>query len=213
MNHSSPPPSRHRTATRTLRTACAALFLLSPLPSGAGEPSRVGDFHAASTDRPDAERRLDLDDVMGKRRNLAEFHGRVVLLYFGFTYCPDVCPTELVRLAELRRRLGAAADRVQVLFVTLDPERDTAAVLGQYVPAFDAGFIGLRGTPDATAAAAREFRVVYQKVRGSAPDRYTIDHSAYVYAIDPAGRLRLRFDPAQSVEQMTDDVGALLAGR
>lgn len=191
----------------------AACGLALWLACGAVGATAAGAFHAEEVDGADYGRRLALDDVEGRRRDLAEFRGRVVLLYFGFTYCPDVCPTELLRLAELRRALGADAARVQVIFVTLDPERDSAAVLREYAPGFDPSFIGLRGTPDAVAAAAREFRVFHQRIKGSAPDRYTIDHSSYVYVIDGGGRLRLRFDATQTVARMAADVRALLAGR
>lgn len=209
-----PPPlaPRHPTTAQRLRYAALAALMLAA--AAFAEPAPRHDaFHAENVGNAGFGRRLALTDSAGTRRTLAEFRGKVVLLYFGFTYCPDVCPTELARLAELRRRLGPAAERVQVLFVTLDPQRDSAAALRDYVAAFDPGFIGLRGPASAVAVAAREFRVAYQTVRGSAPDRYTIDHSAYVYGIDPAGRLRLRFAPDQSTAQMLDDVRVLLAGR
>lgn len=191
--------------------ACCIIAGLGPLHrSHAAEPSPVPAFHAEDVSRRGFGGRLSLADTTGRPHSLAEFRGQVVLLYFGFTYCPDVCPTELARLAELRRRLGSAADRVRVIFVTLDPERDTAGILGDYAAAFDPTFLALSGPPEAIAVAAEEFRVAYQKVRGSAADRYTIDHSAYVYAIDPVSRLRLRFTPELSIEQMLEDVTALL---
>jgi protein SCO1/2 len=179
----------------------------------ADERGNSGVFNAEDVGQRNFGRTLNLEDPTGRMRSLSEFRGKVVLLYFGFIQCPDVCPTELARLAELRRRLGPAAGKVQVLFVTLDPERDTADVLREYAPAFDPDFIGLRGNPAATASAVREFRVVYQKIPGRTADRYTIDHSTYVYAIDPASRLRLRFNLDLSIERMLDDVNALLGGR
>jgi protein SCO1/2 len=156
---------------------------------------------------------LALHDPDNRLRTLTEFRGSVVLVYFGFTYCPDICPTELARLAELRRLLGNDGGRVQVVLITLDPERDTADILRDYATAFDPTFIALRGTLRETAAAARMFSVVWQKVKGSSPERYTIDHSVYVYALDPKTRLRLRFNPAIRIEQMRDDIRLLLSGK
>lgn len=153
-----------------------------------------------------------LPDAGGTVRRLADFRGKVVLVFFGYTQCPDVCPTELARLAELRGRLGADAERVQGVFITLDPARDTPAVIGEYVRAFDPTFIGLRGDAEAAAATAREFRVFYQQVPGSAPDRYALNHSTHIYAFDPAGRLRLLMQSSAGVEAMVGDVRTLLAG-
>ena len=112
-------------------------------------------------------------------------------MFFGYTQCPDVCPTTLAALAEAMKRLGADADRVQVLFVTVDPERDTPELLSQYVPAFDPRFLGLYGDADATARTAKEFKILYQKQPGATPGSYTMDHSAGTYVFDPQGRLRL----------------------
>lgn len=188
----------------------AVLLACPPL---AAQPGRASVFHAEDITQRRLGQTLSLEDPDGKTRTLQEFRGKVVLLYFGFTHCADVCPTELARLADLKRRLGPAGNAVQVLFVTLDPQRDTPAILRDYAPAFDPSFIALSGNPQAIAAAAHEFRVAYQKIPGSAPDRYTIDHSTYVYALDRASRLRLRFAPEQSIEQLQDDVRALLAER
>lgn len=178
----------------------------------AGEVSSQRRFHAEDVSARNLGRVLRLQDSSGNYRNLSEFRGNVVLVFFGFTQCPDVCPTELARLAEVRRGMGPSAQKLQVLFVTLDPERDSAEFLREYALAFDASFIALRGTTVETEAAASEFRVAYQKVPGSAPGRYTIDHSIYVYAIDPAGRLRLRFTPEMSNEMVREDLAKLLAG-
>ena len=170
-------------------------------------------FHGEDVSTADYGRVLRLDDHTGARRSLVDFRGRVVLLFFGFTYCPDICPTELLRLAELRRILGQDAHGIQVLFVTLDPERDSAESLASYVTGFDPSFIALRGSREETDAAAREFKVFHHRIKGSAPDRYTIDHSAYIYAIDTNGSLRLRFDGTAKLGEMAEDIRALLAGR
>ena len=153
-------------------------------------------------------RELQLTDQFGQRRSLADFRGRVVMLYFGFVQCPDVCPTALARAVEVMQRLGPDADRVQLLFVTVDPERDTPELLREYLAAFDPRFLGLTGTPEEIAAAAREFKVYYAKVpTGSS---YTMDHSAQTYLIDPQGRLRIVLKHEQSAEDYAHDVAALL---
>jgi protein SCO1/2 len=155
-------------------------------------------------------RELALADHHGKARTLADFRGKAVVIFFGFTQCPDVCPTALSTLAEAMRRLGPDAARVQVLFVTIDPERDTADLLSRYVPAFDPSFLGLRGDAAATARVAKEFKVVYQKVPGQTPDTYTMDHSAGLYLFDPQGRLRVFESHGQGAEAIAHDLAQLL---
>jgi protein SCO1/2 len=113
------------------------------------------------------------------------------VVFFGFTQCPDVCPTTLAEMAQALRELGPRAERVQVLFVTVDPERDSQALLSQYVPAFDPRFVGLRGDAEAIERTAKEFKVVYQKVPGSSPGSYSVDHTAGSYVFDAAGKIRL----------------------
>jgi protein SCO1/2 len=153
---------------------------------------------------------FQLTDHTGKPRTLADFRGKAVVLFFGYTQCPDVCPTTLAELAETMKRLGADADRVQVLFVTVDPERDTRELLAQYVPAFNPTFIGLYGDADATARTAKEFRIVYQKQPGSAPGSYTMDHSAGTFVFDPQGRLRLYVGYGQGPDVFAHDIKELL---
>jgi len=155
-------------------------------------------------------RELALADHHGKARTLADFRGKAVVIFFGFTQCPDVCPTALSTLAEAMRRLGPDAARVQVLFVTIDPERDTADLLSRYVPAFDPSFLGLRGDAEATARVAKEFKVLYQKVPGQTPDTYTMDHSAGLYLFDPQGRLRVFESHGQGAEAIAHDLAQLL---
>lgn len=132
-----------------------------------------------------------LTDHTGKPRTLADFRGKAVIVFFGFTRCPDVCPSTMAELKAVLGQLGDDARRVQVLFITVDPERDTQALLSQYVPAFDPSFLGLYGDLKATANVAREFKVFYQKVPGSRPDNYSMDHTAASYVFDPQGHLRL----------------------
>ncbi|MEB0134268.1 SCO family protein [Actimicrobium sp. CCC2.4] len=151
-----------------------------------------------------------LTDHNGKARTLADFKGKAVLVFFGYTQCPDVCPTTMAEMATVMKELGPQADKVQVLFVTLDPERDTQALLSQYVPAFDARFLGLYGDNAATVAVAKEFKIFYQKVAGKSADSYTIDHTAGSYVFDPQGRVRLFVKHGQGAAPIAHDLKLLL---
>lgn len=155
-------------------------------------------------------REFALADPAGRTRTLADFRGKAVVMFFGFTQCPDVCPTALTTLAEAKRLLGADGTRVQGLFVTIDPERDTAELLRNYVPAFDPSFVGLRGDADATAKVAKEFKVLYRKVPGATPETYTMDHSAGMFVFDPQGRLRLYVSHGTGAEALAHDLRELL---
>ncbi|MES2609664.1 MAG: SCO family protein [Pseudomonadota bacterium] len=149
-----------------------------------------------------------LKDAQGQVRTLADFRGKAVMLFFGFTQCPDVCPTALTRAAEIRRLLGQDGQRLQVVFITIDPERDNPTVLSAYTQVFDPGFIGLYGDLEQTAATAREFKVFYKKVpTGSS---YTMDHSAFSYVFDPLGKPRLVLRHEQSAKDCADDLRQLL---
>ena len=165
-----------------------------------------------STDLTGAEfgRELALTGHDGRPRTLADFRGKAVVLFFGYTYCPDVCPTTLADMAGVIKTLGKDAERVQVLFVTVDPERDTHEVLAQYVPAFDARFLGLYGDAAATQRAAKEFKIFYEKRAGSSPSSYSVDHSAQSYVIDPQGRLRLFVRQDRISQDLGDDLRVLL---
>lgn len=170
-------------------------------------------FNATDVSGADWGRELNLTDHNGKPRTLADFKGKAVILFFGFTQCPDICPTTLGASAAMLQLLGSDADKVQVLFVTLDPARDTPEVLAKYTAAFNPTFLGLYGNAEATAAAAKEFKVFFQKAPGATPDSYTIDHTAASYAIDPQGRLRLYMKHGETPEQMAADIKLLLAGK
>jgi protein SCO1 len=146
----------------------------------------------------------------GRPRTLADFRGKVVVLFFGYTQCPDVCPTTLAELARVMKSLGTDADQVQVLFVTVDPERDTRDILAHYVPAFDPRFLGLYGNPEATRAVAKEFKVFFEKRPGSTPGSYTVDHSAQVYVLDKKGRLRLFVREQRIATDLPHDLRLLL---
>jgi len=146
----------------------------------------------------------------GKPRTLADFRGKVVVLSFGFTHCPDVCPTTLASIAQALKELRRGASRVQVLFMTLDPERDTPAVLAQYVPAFDPGFLGLYGSSEAIARTAKDFKIFYEKRKGATADSYSVDHSAQSYVFDRKGRLRLFVKHERIAADLAHDLRALL---
>lgn len=155
-------------------------------------------------------REFALTDHTGARRTLADYRGKVVVVFFGFTHCPDVCPTTLADLAQVKRQLGNDGDKLQVIFITVDPERDTPAVLAQYVPSFDPSFVGLTGTPEEIARVAREFKVFYQKVPGKTPTSYTVDHTAGSFAFDAQGRVRLFLKHGAGVEPIVADVKRLI---
>jgi protein SCO1/2 len=157
-------------------------------------------------------RQLALPDAGGKPRTLAEFKGKVTVVFFGYTQCPDVCPTTLAEIAEVKQKLGPDGDKVQAVFVTVDPERDTPAVLGAYVAGFGPDFVALRGSLEQTQAAAKEFKVFFAKVPGKTEGSYTIDHTAGAYVFDPHGRIRLFIRHGGGVEAMTGDIKLLLAG-
>jgi protein SCO1/2 len=154
---------------------------------------------------------FSLLDPEGKTRTLADFKGKAVVMFFGYTQCPDICPTTLIELQQVMSLLGSQADQVQVLFVTLDPARDTPDVLRQYVPAFDARFLGLRPTDEAALEkVTKDFKIYYKKVPGISPGSYTLDHTAGSYAFDPNGQLRLYIKHAQGPVVLAQDLKQLL---
>ncbi|MDM8355446.1 SCO family protein [Pandoraea communis] len=155
---------------------------------------------------------FSLQDPQGKTRTLADYKGKAVVMFFGYTHCPDVCPTTMAELNQVMQKLGADAQRVQVLFVTVDPQRDTPELMGQYVPAFNPAFVGLRPADDAALKeVTKAFRVVVNKVEGSTPNNYTIDHTAGIYVFDPNGQLRLFMRPDEPVDAMAKDLKTLLS--
>jgi protein SCO1/2 len=153
-----------------------------------------------------------LTDHNGQPRTLADFKGKVVVIFFGFTQCPDVCPTSMTELAQAKQLLGADGDRLQGLFVSIDPERDTPDVMKAYMAAFDPSFLALYAKPDELPAVAKSFKIYYKKVVGSSPDTYTMDHSAGSYVYDPQGRVRLYHRYGTGAQALADDVKKLLAG-
>jgi protein SCO1/2 len=156
--------------------------------------------------------RLELPDASGRPRSLADFKGKVAIVFFGYAQCPDVCPTALAEIAELKQRLGADGASVAPVFVTVDPERDTPDVLKAYVGSFGADFVALRGTLEQTQAAAKEFKVFFAKVPGKSEGGYTMDHTAGMFVFDRKGQVRLFVRYGAGVEPLVADVKALLAG-
>ncbi|WP_300454073.1 SCO family protein [Accumulibacter sp.] len=186
------------------------ILLVSLLLAGCTKPPAF-----TSTDITGSEWGKDfaLSDAQGQLRRLADFKGKAVVVFFGYTQCPDVCPTTLSSMREVLTLLGEDAKRVQVIFVTLDPARDTPQVLAAYVTAFNPGFIGLHADDATTAALAREFKVFYAKQAGSTADSYSIDHSTSSYVFDPQGRLRLLVRHGESPDRVAADLKLLLAGK
>ncbi|HEU0199499.1 MAG TPA: SCO family protein [Burkholderiaceae bacterium] len=191
------------------------LWLPAPVLLAACDRPQVSSrkFHAMDISSVDWGRGFELTDHTGRRRTLADFRGKVVMVFFGFTHCPDICPTAMAEMAQVVRRLGADGARVQALFITVDPERDTPAVLAKYVTAFHPSFLGLRGSSEETARIAQEFKVHFQLNKdapGADAKRYMVDHSTGIFIYDADGKLRLYAGSNRSVERMTSDVRRLL---
>jgi protein SCO1/2 len=186
-------------------------FLIACAPLAACAPDGPK-FQSSDVTGATFGRDFQLMDATGKPRTLADYRGKAVVIFFGYTQCPDACPTTLAELAEVMKRLGPDADRVQVLFVTVDPQRDTPELLSKYVPAFDPRFAGLYGDAVATERTAKEFKIIYQKQPGATPGTYSMDHSAGTYIYDPQGRLRLYVSYGQSPDVFAHDLRALLKG-
>ena len=192
-----------------LALAAAGLALLAACdrmgPAGGG-----GAFKAIDITGADYARELALPDADGRPRTLADFKGKVTVVFFGYTQCPDVCPTTLSELAAVRQALGADGERVQGVFVTIDPARDTPEVLKAYVASFGADFVALRGDDEQTKATARHFKIFYAKVPGATPTSYTMDHTAGSYVYDKQGRLRLFTRYGTGPEPLVHDLKLLL---
>ena len=199
---------------RRLALSATAAALLLPLaacdkaPLGGGSPA----FKAIDITGADYAQGFDLPDAAtGQRRRLADFAGKVVVVFFGFTHCPDVCPTTLLELAAAKKQLGADGERVQGVFITVDPERDTPELLKAYVENFGAGFVAVRGTPEETAALAKSFKVFYAKSPGKSADTYSVDHTAASFVFDTKGKVRLYTRYGSGSEALVHDLRLLLA--
>ena len=190
-------------------TSAALLLTACGRPGTDGAPRAT--FKAIDITGAEYARSLALTDADGRARTLADFKGKVVLVFFGYTQCPDVCPTTMAELSEVKRSLGPDGARVQGIFVTVDPERDTAALLKAYTANFGPDILGLRGTADETKAAAKEFKVFFAKVPGKTETSYTVDHTAGTYVFDAQGRVRLFTRYGSGAQALADDLKLLLA--
>ena len=187
--------------------ALAALMLVACQPASSPPPS----FQATDITGAPFARDFTLTDHYGATRSLADFRGKAVAVFFGYTHCPDVCPTTLADFAAALKQLGPLASQVQVIFVTVDPERDTPDLLRQFVPAFDPSFLGMYTDAESLQRLAKEFKVVYQKSSVKADDDYLIDHSAGTYVYDAQGRLRLLMPYGSSPDAIANDLRTLLS--
>ena len=187
------------------------LSMLAAVCVAACSPSTPPAFKGVDLTGAEYARKLSLSDQDGHTRTLGDFKGKVVVLFFGYTQCPDVCPTTMAELAEVKRSLGADGDKLQGVFVTIDPERDTAALLKAYLASFDPSFVALRGSDEQTKATAKEFKVFYAKVPGKAEGSYTMDHTAASFIFDTQGRVRVFTRYGSGAQAMADDIKVLLA--
>lgn len=187
-------------------TGATALFGLNLSGCTEAKPS----FHAVDLTGADYARDFALKDADGRRRTLADFRGKVVVLFFGYAQCPDVCPTTMTEMAQVKQQLGPDGDKLQLLFVTVDPARDTPEVMKAYMGAFDPSFVALIPTPEQLPALAKDFKVYYKKVEGKTPTSYSMDHSAASFIYDRQGRLRLYARYGGGVAPMVADIKALL---
>ncbi|QTD44619.1 SCO family protein [Ottowia testudinis] len=196
-------------------------FALKNIAAGALLTSAAGLLTACQPDKPqfksvditgaDYAQGFQLTDFNGLPRTLADFKGKAVVVFFGFTQCPDVCPTTMSEMAQVKKLLGADGDKLQVVFISIDPERDTPEVLKAYMGSFDPTFVGLyAASPEALAALAKDFKIYYKKVDGKTPTSYSMDHTAASYVYDPQGRVRLYARYKLGGPALADDIRLLL---
>lgn len=189
----------------------ASLMLPAALTACGPKPAEKLQFKGTDITGAEYGRALALTDQDGRTRTLADFKGKVIVVFFGYTQCPDVCPTTMAELAQVKKSLGKDGDRLQGIFVTVDPERDTAAVLKGYMGSFDPSFVALRGTLEQTKEVAKEFKVFFAKVPGRTPDSYTMDHTAGSYVFDTNGKLRLFVRYGSGTDALAADLKTLIA--
>jgi len=188
----------------------AAILLTACSPNKDDAANKVSPLFGTDITGADFAQTLSLTDHTGKPKQLTDYKGKAVALFFGYTHCPDVCPTTMLEMANAMKLLGSQADEVQVLFVTLDPERDTQGVLAKFVPSFDSRFVGLYGTAEQTAETAKNFKIFYSKQVEPGKSGYTIDHSAGVYVFDKQGKIRTYLKYGQKPDEIASDIKQLL---
>jgi protein SCO1 len=196
------------------RSAVMTLLGVAMLPAAAGfltgcSPEKP-QFKSIDLTGADYAQDFSLADHNGRTRTLKDFAGKVVVVFFGFTQCPDVCPGSMAELAQVKQLLGPDASKLQAIFITVDPERDTPELLKAYMGNFDPTFLALRPTPEQLIQVARDFKVFYKKVDGKTPDSYTLDHSAGSYIFDQQGRIRLYNRYGAGAEVLASDIRLLL---
>ena len=191
--------------------ALALAMSLAACDAPGGKAAPKLQFHGTDITGASYAQSLSLPDVDGRMRTLADFKGKVAVVFFGYTQCPDVCPTTMAELAQVKKALGKDGERLQGIFVTVDPERDTPAILKAYLASFDPSFVALRGTLEQTQAAAKEFKVFFAKVPGRTPDSYTMDHTAGSFVLDADGKVRLFIRYGGNTDALTADLKTLLA--
>ncbi len=197
---------------RKLLTLCTCLLAFALAACDNKPPAPKASFSNTDITGIDYAQGFELTDHTGQKRTLADYKGKAVVVFFGFTHCPDVCPTTLAEMAAVKKELGADGDKLQVLFVTVDPERDTQQVLADFVPAFDASFVGLYGSAEQTAKLQKDFKLFVQKVKDKSGDGYSVDHTAGSYVYDPQGRIRLFVRSGQGPQAVLKDIKLILAG-
>jgi protein SCO1 len=197
-----------RASIGLMLAACLGLSACDKLGLGGSESVS---FRGVDITGADYGKSLNMNDAEGKPRSLEEFKGKVIVVFFGYTQCPDVCPTTLAELAQVKKSLGADGEKIQGIFVTVDPDRDTPEILKNYMANFDPSFVALRGNSEQTTAVAKDFKVFFAKVPGKTEGSYTVDHTAGSYVFDPAGRLRLFVRYGSGAEALSSDLKALLA--
>ncbi len=202
-------PSRFSSLRRSLLTALCATMLTVGLTACGKSEASLQDINGIDLSGASFGDGFQLKDAEGRVRTLDDFRGKVVLMFFGFTQCPDVCPTALVNAAQIKSLLGKDGDQLQVLFITVDPERDTPEVLREYTQAFDPSFLGLYGSEEETAAVAKAYRVYYAKVPTG--NSYTMEHTALSYIFDREGKLRIALRHEQTPEQSVEDIRKVMA--
>ncbi len=198
-------------ARRTWLLGAGAMLLTGCDKLGLSAPATRAAFKGVDITGAEYARTLAMPDQNGQARTLADFKGKVTVIFFGYTQCPDVCPATMAELAQVKRALGPDGDKVQGVFVSIDPERDTPEILKAYMASFDPGFVALRGTAEQTAAAAKEFKVFYARVPGKTEGSYTMDHTAGSFVFDREGKVRLFVRYGSGAEALTADLKALLA--
>ncbi|HBH40262.1 MAG TPA: SCO family protein [Curvibacter sp.] len=196
---------------RLLRSALLAVLAGGALLLGACSEGSKASFNAIDVTGADYAKDFALTDHNGQARTLKDFQGKIVVMFFGYTQCPDVCPTSMTELAAVKKLLDKDGDKVQGLFVTIDPERDTPEIMKAYMANFDPSFLALyAASPDQLAAVAKDYKVYYKKVAGKTPTSYTMDHSAGMYIYDTQGRLRLYSRYGSGAGALADDIRLLL---